>query len=32
MAAMQWTGAGLLLAGTAVLTSFALWWASRRPL
>ncbi|MBM7442028.1 ABC transporter permease subunit [Streptomyces sp. HB132] len=32
MAAMQWTGAGILLAGTAVLTAFALWWASRRPL
>ncbi|MER5552214.1 ABC transporter permease [Streptomyces sp. NPDC002793] len=32
MAAMQWTGAGVLLAGTAVLTAFALWWASRRSL
>ncbi|MFJ8860261.1 ABC transporter permease subunit [Streptomyces sp. NPDC102451] len=32
MAAMQWTGAGILLAGTVVLTAFALWWASRRPL
>ncbi|MFI8002598.1 ABC transporter permease [Streptomyces sp. NPDC086010] len=32
MAAMQWTGAGLLLAGTAVLTAFVLWRGSRRPL
>ncbi|MFG2535264.1 ABC transporter permease subunit [Streptomyces sp. NPDC048511] len=32
MAAMQWAGAGILLAGTAVLTAFALWWASRRSL
>jgi len=32
MSAMQWTGAGILLAGTAVLTAFALWWTSRRPL
>ncbi|MFE4454235.1 ABC transporter permease [Streptomyces sp. NPDC056796] len=32
MAAMQWAGAGILLAGTAVLTVFALWWTSRRPL
>ncbi|MFD6277909.1 ABC transporter permease subunit [Streptomyces sp. NPDC060209] len=32
MAAMQWTGAAILLAGTAALTSFALWWASQRPL
>ncbi|MEU5655641.1 ABC transporter permease subunit [Streptomyces sp. NPDC047737] len=32
MAAMQWTGAGVLLAGTVALTAFTLWWASRRPL
>ncbi|MFJ9056988.1 ABC transporter permease subunit [Streptomyces sp. NPDC102409] len=32
MTAMQWTGSGILLAGTAALTAFALWWASRRPL
>lgn len=32
MAAMQWTGAGILLAGTALLTAFTLWRASRRPL
>ncbi|MCX5416736.1 ABC transporter permease subunit [Streptomyces sp. NBC_00059] len=32
MGRMQWTGAGILLAGTVVLTAFALWWASRRPL
>ncbi|MFF2718379.1 ABC transporter permease [Streptomyces sp. NPDC058011] len=32
MAAMQWTGAGILLAGTAVLTAFVLWRVSRRPL
>lgn len=32
MAAMQWSGAGILPAGTAVLTAFALWWASRRSL
>ncbi|MFE6666070.1 ABC transporter permease subunit [Streptomyces sp. NPDC057697] len=32
MAAMQWTGAGILLAGTVVLTAFVLWRVSRRPL
>ncbi|MEW2066370.1 ABC transporter permease [Streptomyces sp. NPDC007346] len=32
MAAMQWTAAGLLLAGTALLTAFVLWRVSRRPL
>ncbi|MFJ8887060.1 ABC transporter permease [Streptomyces sp. NPDC102402] len=32
MPAMQWTGAGILLAGAAALTAFTLWWASRRPL
>ncbi|MFJ8748014.1 ABC transporter permease [Streptomyces sp. NPDC102441] len=32
MAAMQWTGAGLLLAAAVALTAFSLWWASRRPL
>ncbi|WP_433399468.1 ABC transporter permease [Streptomyces sp. CA-146814] len=32
MAAMQWTGAGILLAGTALLTAFVLWRVSRRPL
>ncbi|MFG2407907.1 ABC transporter permease [Streptomyces brevispora] len=32
MAAMQWTGAGILLAGTALLTAFTLWRVSRRPL
>ncbi|MFH9605912.1 ABC transporter permease [Streptomyces sp. NPDC017448] len=32
MGAMQWTATGLLLAGTALLTAFTLWWASRRPL
>ncbi|WP_406145827.1 ABC transporter permease subunit [Streptomyces sp. NBC_01012] len=32
MVTMQWTGAALLLAGTAILTAFALWWATRRPL
>ncbi|MFF2012150.1 ABC transporter permease [Streptomyces sp. NPDC058195] len=32
MAGMQWTGAGLLLAGTAVLTALVLWRVSRRPL
>lgn len=31
MSAMQWTGAGILLAGAAALTAFTLWWASRRP-
>ncbi|MEU0159488.1 ABC transporter permease subunit [Streptomyces sp. NPDC006261] len=32
MAAMQWTAAGILLAGTALLTGFVLWRVSRRPL
>ncbi|MEV6075936.1 MULTISPECIES: ABC transporter permease [unclassified Streptomyces] len=32
MAAMQWTGAGILLAGTALLTAFTLWQVPRRPL
>ncbi|MFE2292023.1 ABC transporter permease [Streptomyces sp. NPDC059452] len=32
MAAMQWTGAAILLAGTALLTAFVLWRGSRRPL
>ncbi|MER8088195.1 ABC transporter permease subunit [Streptomyces sp. NPDC058316] len=32
MPAMQWTGAAILLAGTAVLTAFVLWRVSRRPL
>ncbi|MCT2543583.1 ABC transporter permease [Streptomyces atratus] len=32
MPAMQWTGAGVLLAGTVVLTAFVLWRVSRRPL
>ncbi|MFJ2025759.1 ABC transporter permease [Streptomyces sp. NPDC087897] len=32
MAPMQWTAAGLLLVGTALLTAFTLWWTSRRPL
>ncbi|KAB2590004.1 ABC transporter permease [Streptomyces arboris] len=32
MAAMQWTAAGILLAGTALLTAFVLWRGSRRPL
>lgn len=32
MTAMQWTGAAILLAGTAALTAFVLWRASRRPL
>ncbi|MEU0136068.1 ABC transporter permease subunit [Streptomyces sp. NPDC006296] len=31
MGAMQWTGAGVLLAGTVALSAFALWWTSRRP-
>ncbi|MEU5714363.1 ABC transporter permease [Streptomyces sp. NPDC020403] len=31
MAGMQWAGAGILLAGTALLTGFVLWWAARRP-
>ncbi|MEU6016424.1 ABC transporter permease subunit [Streptomyces sp. NPDC047515] len=32
MQAMQWTGAGILLAATVVLTAFALWRISRSPL
>ncbi|MFC8625885.1 ABC transporter permease [Streptomyces anulatus] len=32
MAPMQWTAAGILLAGTALLTAFTLWRATRRPL
>ncbi|MFI1190988.1 ABC transporter permease [Streptomyces californicus] len=32
MGTMQWTAAGILLAGTAVFTAFTLWWTSRRPL
>ncbi|WP_411083878.1 ABC transporter permease subunit [Streptomyces sp. cmx-18-6] len=32
MAAMQWTGAGILLAGTVLLTAVTLWRGSRRPL
>ncbi|MDX3378030.1 ABC transporter permease subunit [Streptomyces sp. ME02-6991-2A] len=32
MAAMQWIAAGILLAGTALLTAFVLWRVSRRPL
>ncbi|MER6720523.1 ABC transporter permease [Streptomyces halstedii] len=32
MAAMQWTGAGILLAGTAALTAFVVWRSARRPL
>ncbi|MFF0506874.1 ABC transporter permease [Streptomyces fimicarius] len=32
MASMQWTAAGLLLAGAALLTAFTLWRVSRRPL
>ncbi|ARF62527.1 MULTISPECIES: ABC transporter permease [Streptomyces] len=32
MGTMQWTAAGILLAGTALLTAFTLWWTSRRPL
>lgn len=32
MPAMQWTGAGILLAGTAALTVFIMWRGSRRPL
>ncbi|MCQ1576492.1 ABC transporter permease [Streptomyces parvus] len=32
MAGMQWLAAGILLAGTALLTAFTLWWTSRRPL
>ncbi|WP_326699942.1 ABC transporter permease subunit [Streptomyces sp. NBC_01754] len=32
MAAMQWTGAGILLAGTVALTVFVVWRSSRQPL
>ncbi|WP_031087585.1 ABC transporter permease [Streptomyces sp. NRRL WC-3549] len=32
MTAMQWTGAGILLAGTAALTAFVVWRSARRPL
>ncbi|WP_030342210.1 ABC transporter permease [Streptomyces californicus] len=32
MGTMQWTAAGILLAGTGLLTAFTLWWTSRRPL
>ncbi|WP_432110681.1 ABC transporter permease [Streptomyces sp. YPW6] len=32
MATMQWTAAGILLAGTILLTAFTLWWTTRRPL
>ncbi|MEU9760543.1 ABC transporter permease subunit [Streptomyces sp. NPDC047985] len=32
MPAMQWTGAGILLAATVVLTVFTVWRVSRRPL
>ncbi|MGW2281624.1 ABC transporter permease subunit [Streptomyces sp. NPDC001770] len=32
MPSMQWTGAGILLAATAVLTVFVVWRVSRRPL
>ncbi|MFD4023004.1 ABC transporter permease [Streptomyces sp. NPDC058576] len=32
MAGMQWLAAGILLAGTALLTAFTLWRVSRRPL
>ncbi|MFB7914297.1 ABC transporter permease [Streptomyces sp. NPDC056061] len=32
MPAMQWTGAGILLAATAALTAFTVWQVSRRPL
>lgn len=32
MAGMQWTGAGILLAATALLTVFVVWRVSRRPL
>ncbi len=28
MGTMQWTAAGILLAGTALLTAFTLWWTS----
>lgn len=32
MASMQWTAAGILLAGTALMTAVTLWRVSRRPL
>ncbi|MFJ6441015.1 ABC transporter permease [Streptomyces sp. NPDC091649] len=32
MAPMQWTAAGILVAGTALLTAVTLWRVSRRPL
>ncbi|MGC5535413.1 ABC transporter permease [Streptomyces sp. SR-10] len=32
MAPMQWTAAGILLTGTALLTAFILWRVTRRPL
>ncbi|MEV7115663.1 ABC transporter permease [Streptomyces anulatus] len=32
MAPMQWTAAGILLTGTALLTAFTLWRVTRRPL
>ncbi|WP_445526157.1 ABC transporter permease subunit [Streptomyces cyslabdanicus] len=32
MSAMQWTGAGILLAATAALTVFTVWRVSRKPL
>lgn len=32
MAAMQWTGAGILLAGTVLLAAFVVVRVSRRPL
>ncbi|MEU8672550.1 ABC transporter permease [Streptomyces anulatus] len=31
MAPMQWTAAGILLTGTALLTAFTLWRVTRRP-
>jgi len=32
MPTMQWTGAGILLAATVVLTAFTVWRVSRKPL
>ncbi|RII13131.1 ABC-2 family transporter protein [Streptomyces sp. YIM 130001] len=32
MAALQWTGAGVLLAAAALLTAFTVWRVTRRPL
>ncbi|MFE7751514.1 ABC transporter permease subunit [Streptomyces sp. NPDC057428] len=32
MSAIQWTGAGILLAATAAMVAFVLWRGSRRPL